>query len=89
MKNGDVPFYVEFKIGMVVMAPCETLAPDIAKRLAVDAVNHGDIALEHDGTIELKSLKQLASIDPAWTHDCLPWGGDDETTIGEILPEEA
>lgn len=80
------PYFVELRINAVVMAASEAHAMVRAESLASNILSDGELGAESAELVE--SLKELASLDPEWEGGCLPYGGDGQMTLAEMLPEE-
>lgn len=80
------PYFVEMKITAVVMATSEEQAMLQAESHASSIVSDGQMCADSAELIE--SLQELASFDPKWTGDCIPYGGDKQTPLKMLLPEE-
>jgi len=80
------PFSVEISIVTVVMATDSTHAMQVAEDTARESL--GDVSHTDCGYgfgREIKDEKQLSSI--GWNGDCLPYGGDGNTRLKDILSE--
>ena len=78
---------VEISFALVVAADDEEEAEmavhEHVEEHALDVLKDG----EYD-VYTIKPVEEEAQLPPPWHVDCLPWGGEDERTIGEILCEE-
>lgn len=79
------PYFVEMKITAVVMAESEIDALCVAEREAREIYSDG--ALAADNATELNSLEQLKRLDGEWNGMCLPYNGDGNTRLKNLLPE--
>lgn len=75
-------FAVELTITTVVMAACEEDAYGVAMDEIGDITNDTDHDIDVIG--EVKALDRLPS---GWDGMCLPYGGDGETRLKDLLPE--
>ncbi len=76
------PFLVEVKTFAVVMADNAESAASKAKRDVLDIVSD-----DPNPIIEVKkSLVSLAELTHGWDGQCVPYGGDRNTRLHEILP---
>ena len=76
------PYMVEITVHAVVMADDESQAADLARRDA------GEIARNEDkhaisGVFEIKSVADLRH---GWDGRCIPYGGDEDTRLEDLLP---
>lgn len=79
------PYFVELKIIAVVMAESGTDALGVAECYAEQICNDGELTA--DGATELNSLEQLKGCDDGWNGMCVPFGGDGNTPLKDLLPE--
>ena len=79
------PYFVELKITAVVMAESEIDALGIAEREAREICFDGELTA--DDATELNSLEQLKRLDDEWDGMCLPYNGDGNTRLKDLLPE--
>jgi hypothetical protein len=86
-RNVMKPYYVELKIGAVVMADSEVEAMLEAESCSSDIVRDGDLIC--DSAVEVRSLEHLKGMDREWDGQCIPYGdGANDTRLEELLPEE-
>ena len=78
-------YYVELKIAAVVMAYSELDAMGIADIEAREIVLETDP--EADCATEIKSIDHLQRLDALWDGMCIPYGGDGNTRLKDLLPE--
>lgn len=76
------PFIVELKVTAVVMAESDKDAYNVAHSKSAEIV--GD-ELEVDVQGELTCLRHLPD---GWEPDCVPYGGDGDTMLRDLVPEE-
>lgn len=81
------PYFVELKITAVVMAESEIDALGVAESEAREICFDGELTA-YDAT-ELNSLEQLKRLDHEWDGECIPYGGDGNTTLAELLVPNA
>ena len=78
-------YYVELKIAAVVIADSEINAMFIAESEAREIVRDTDP--EADCATEIKSIEHLQRLDALWDGMCIPYGGDGNTRLKDLLPE--
>ena len=76
------PYTVELTVTAVVMASNEMEAHTAAIDYAREIWNDVDPDIDVHG--EIKALDRLPE---SWDSDCLPYGGDGETRLKDLLPE--
>lgn len=79
------PYFVELKITAVVMAESEIDALGVAKSEAREICRDGELTA--DDATEVKSLEQLTRLDHEWDGMCVPYNGDGNTRLKDLLPE--
>lgn len=79
------PYFVELKISAVVMAESEIDALCVAESEAREICGDGELTA--DDATEVKSLEQLKRLDGEWDGMCLPYNGDGNTRLKDLLPE--
>jgi hypothetical protein len=79
-------FFVEMKITAVVMADSEQDAISVANRDAREICNDGEMSAEV--VVALTHLNQLKDLDDSWDGLCIPYGGDGNTRLKDLLPED-
>lgn len=80
------PFFVTLKVTAVVMASSDAHAMTRAESFASRIVSDGQ--LSSDSVENIESLQELSKMDPEWTGDCIPYGGDGVTRLDAMLPNE-
>ena len=75
-------YMVELRTVAAVSAEDETAAYLIAQRKQREILND----TEPDITVQTQA-KSLADLTDGWTPDALPYGGDGETHLKDLLPE--
>lgn len=81
------PFFVELKVTAVVMAESEAQAMVKAESSASSIISDEGISAEHAEQVE--SLAEVRGLDPKWTGDSIPYGGDGTLKLKDLLPETA
>ena len=79
------PYFVELKISAVVMAESEIDALCVAESEAREICGDGELTA--DDATEVKSLEQLTRLDREWDGMSLPYNGDGNTRLKDLLPE--
>lgn len=79
------PYFVELRISAVVMADSEINAMTEAEFHAREICRDGDMAC--DDVTSLTSLEHLQRLDREWDGNCIPYNGDGNTRLKELLPE--
>lgn len=75
-------YTVEISVTAVVMAETEKEAHSVARFELTDIVRDSDPDIDVHG--EVKSLDRLPA---SWDPMCLPYGGDGETRLKDLLPQ--
>ena len=81
------PYWVEFRVGAMVMARSDTDAVKVGESCRSTICS--DNGLEVDFSTPIDSLAELRATADGWDGDCVPYGGDGETKLKDLLPEEA
>jgi hypothetical protein len=79
------PYFVELKIAAVAMAESEIDALCVAESEAREICGDGELTADY--ATEVKSLEQLTRLDREWDGMCLPYNGDGNTRLKDLLPE--
>ena len=79
------PYFVELKITAVVMAESVIDAMGVAESEAHEICRDGELTA--DDAIELNSLEQLKRLDDGWDGMFLPYNGDGNARLKDLLPE--
>ncbi|MCB4358472.1 hypothetical protein [Quatrionicoccus australiensis] len=79
------PYFVELKISAVVMAESNIDAMAVAENGQFD-ISY-DCEFTADEAIEIKSIEHLKRLDGLWDGMCLPYNGDGNTRLKDLLPE--
>ncbi|MDO8728550.1 MAG: hypothetical protein Q7K26_01515 [bacterium] len=78
------PYFVELKVTAVVMADSLLQAHLVAEENSFEIVR--DSELSTDAAVPIESLEHLARLEPEWTGDCIPYGGDKNTPLKDLIP---
>jgi len=79
------PYFVELKITAVVMADSVIDALCVAESKTREICSDGELIA--DNATELNSLEQLKHLDHERDGMCLPYNGDGNTRLKDLLPE--
>ena len=79
------PYFVELRIGAVVMAESVMGAMLAAESESREILRDGE--LEADEATELTSLEQMGRTISGWDGGCIPYNGDGNTRLKDLLPE--
>ena len=75
-------FHVNLEYDLVVVADDENEAERIAKSVMRDESAEATL-------VSATEMKNKSDIPPGgWEDNCIPWGSEDDDTIGQILEEE-
>lgn len=77
------PYFVELRVNAVVMAESVIDAMAVAECEARDIVS--DCDMDAEDAVEVKSLEHLARLDHKWDGECIPYNGDGNTRLKDIL----
>lgn len=77
------PYLVELKVTAVVMAENMLQAHIVAERCSSEILF--DSELSSESAILIESIDHLTRLEPDWTNECIPYGGDGETRLKDLL----
>lgn len=77
------PYFVELKISTVVMAENPLQAHLIAEEYGYEI---SDVEHHADSAELIESIEHLVKLDPEWSGDRVPYGGDLNTPLKQLLP---
>lgn len=80
------PFLMTFTVQAVVIANDIGHAYSVANLQQHDIFNDMDVIA--DSATEITSLNHLTSLDCGWDKKCIPYGGDGNTRLENLLPDD-